>query len=323
VTQAYDKLNGLLKELFQFDREDLDFGIYRIMNHKREEILNFLDRDLLPQVQEAFSEYRAGDETQVREQLTTLEKTLGDAGVTAESSPKYLALKESLEETKDLSALENEVYSDLYTFFRRYYKNGDFLSLRRYKPGVYAVPYEGEEVKLHWANADQYYVKTAENFRNYRFELEGVGHVNFDLVSAATERDNNKAANGKERRFVLREEDPVEETDGELHIYFEYRPHPDKQETLREQARDAIFENVSGEWETGLAEPKPTPGNKKRTLLEKHLAEYTARNTFDYFIHKDLGGFLRRELDFFLKSEVLHIDDLDTDNEQRVEQYLS
>lgn len=289
MTKAYDKLKRLLEELFQFDREDLDFGIYRIMNHRRDEILKFLDHDLLPQVHDAFSEYRAGDEAQVREDLARLEKTLGDAGVTAESSPKYLALKDKLAEAKDLSALENEVFSDLYTFFRRYYKNGDFLSLRRYKPGVYAIPYEGEEVKLHWANADQYYVKTAENFRNYRFELEGVGHVNFDLVSAAAGRDDNKPASGKERRFVLREEDPVEEADGELHVYFEYRPHPDKQKDLNDSAVRKVFENVSGHWKTGLAEPRPTPGNKGRTLLEKHLNDYTARNTFDYFIHKDLG----------------------------------
>ncbi len=323
VTQAYDRLKALLAELFQFDREDLDFGIYRIMNHKREEILNFLDQDLLPQVKEAFSEYRAGDETQVREELTTLEKTLGDAGVTAESSPKYLALKERLEETKDLSALENEVYSDLYTFFRRYYKNGDFLSLRRYKPGVYAVPYEGEEVKLHWANADQYYIKTAENFQNYRLRLKDGRSVSFQIVAATVERDSNKAANGKESRFVLHDEEPVQEVDGELRVYFEYRPHPDKQKDLSEQAIETILDSAPGEWKADLAEPAPTQSNKGRTVLEKHLSGYTARNTFDYFIHKDLGGFLRRELDFFLKSEVLHIDDLDTENERRVEQYLS
>src|SRR5215216_2928420 len=41
------------------------------------------------------------------------------------------------------------------------------------------------------------------------------------------------------------------------------------------------------------------------------LTEYTTKNTFDYFIHKDLGGFLRRELDFFIKNEVLHLDDLE------------
>ena len=56
TTQAYDKLRRLLEELFQFDREDLDFGIYRIMNHKRDEVLRFLDHDLLPQVREAFSQ---------------------------------------------------------------------------------------------------------------------------------------------------------------------------------------------------------------------------------------------------------------------------
>src|SRR5699024_6585632 len=67
----------------------------------------------------------------------------------------------------------------------------------------------------------------------------------------------------------------------------------------------------------------PTEKNKKRTLLEKYLIDYTARNTFDYFIHKDLGGFLRRELDFFIKNEIMHLDDLDTENEQRFEQYLS
>jgi hypothetical protein len=54
VRQAYDKLEGLLDELFQFDREDLDFGIYRIMNQKRAEVSKFLDHDLLPQVRQAF-----------------------------------------------------------------------------------------------------------------------------------------------------------------------------------------------------------------------------------------------------------------------------
>jgi adenine-specific DNA-methyltransferase len=33
------------------DQADLDFGIYRIMNQKRDEVVRFLDKDLLPQVQ--------------------------------------------------------------------------------------------------------------------------------------------------------------------------------------------------------------------------------------------------------------------------------
>lgn len=323
MTQVYDRLKALLEELFQFDREDLDFGIYRIMNQKRDEVSKFLDDDLLPQVRRAFTEYRGEEEEGARRELEALAKTLGDAGVSAESSPKYVALREKVAGSENVEALETEVYSDLYTFFRRYYKNGDFLSLRRYKEGVYALPYEGEEVKLHWANADQYYVKTAENFRRYRFGIEGGGHVAFELVVAATERDNNKAANGRDRCFVPREEEPVEERDGELRVYFEYRPHPEKQADLNRRSAAEILDHAPAEWKARLAALAPTESRPGRTVLDRHLDEYTARNTFDYFVHKDLGRFLNQELDFFLKNEVLHVDDLDTDDERRVGQYLA
>jgi adenine-specific DNA-methyltransferase len=58
-------------------------------------------------------------------------------------------------------------------------------------------------------------------------------------------------------------------------------------------------------------------------VLAKHLKGYSDRNTFDYFIHKDLGGFLRRELDFYIKNEVMHLDDIENESAPRVEQYLS
>jgi len=45
-----DRLKALLREMFQLDRGDLDFGLYRIMNLKSAEITKFLDHDLLPQV---------------------------------------------------------------------------------------------------------------------------------------------------------------------------------------------------------------------------------------------------------------------------------
>lgn len=57
--------------------------------------------------------------------------------------------------------------------------------------------------------------------------------------------------------------------------------------------------------------------------LAAHLSRYTARNTFDYFLHKDLGAFLRRELDFYIKNEVMHLDDVEKESAPRVEQYLS
>ena len=61
-------------------------------------------------------------------------------------------------------ALEASIYSHLYAFCARYYQDGDFVSKRRYsKRERYAIPYNGEEVCLYWANHDQYYVKTGEH----------------------------------------------------------------------------------------------------------------------------------------------------------------
>ena len=49
---AREKFQALLRELFQFDCADLDFGIYRIMNHKRAVIEEFIENDLLALVTE-------------------------------------------------------------------------------------------------------------------------------------------------------------------------------------------------------------------------------------------------------------------------------
>jgi adenine-specific DNA-methyltransferase len=43
----------------------------------------------------------------------------------------------------------------------------------------------------------------------------------------------------------------------------------------------------------------------------------------DYFIHKDLGGFLRRELDFYIKNEVMRLDDIENAEAPAVESYLA
>jgi adenine-specific DNA-methyltransferase len=321
-----ERFKKLLAELFMFDQADLDFGIYRIMNAKREEITRFLDADLLPQVRGALGELEQADRAVIEAELAKAIDQAKSLGADPESLPKVKGLRQQLAEKGDLEALEREVFSDLYNFFRRYYNEGDFLSLRRYKEGVYAIPYEGEEVKLHWANADQYYIKTAENFRDYIFKLPDGSRVHFKLAEADTEQNNNTPANGQERRFILREADPVAEENGELVARFEFRADTEKpkQADLNELAVRRIFEaEATRNWLAALATKSPTEKNPDRTVLDKHLADYTARNTFDYFIHKDLCGFLRRELDFFIKNEVMHLDDIESESAPRVDRYLA
>jgi adenine-specific DNA-methyltransferase len=327
MSQNLEKLKRLLAELFQFDQAELDFGIYRIMNAKRDEITRFLERDLLPQVRTAFASYESGNRSAVEADLADAIQKAQELGADPDNLPRVKELRAKLAQAADVTALENEVYSHLFNFFRRYYNEGDFISLRRYKEGVYAIPYEGEEVKLHWANRDQYYIKTSENFRDYTFKLPSGRRAHFKLVAADTERENNRAQNGSERRFILAAQDPLIEQDGELVIRFEYRPDLEKakQSELNAAAINRILTQTVGfdEWRRELAAVRGTEKNPARTLLEKRLADYTARNTFDYFIHKDLGGFLRRELDFYIKNEVMHLDDVETETAPRVEQYLS
>ena len=46
-----------MQTIFEMDKADLDFGIYRIMSQKRNDIDQFLEQDLLPQVKQAFADY--------------------------------------------------------------------------------------------------------------------------------------------------------------------------------------------------------------------------------------------------------------------------
>ena len=358
MSQKYEKLKILLKELFQLDQPDLDFGLYRVMHAKSAEVSQFLDDDLLPQVKAAFGQYKTADKAELEKELSKVIAGIEVAEMDPDDSSKVKGLRAQLKsDAVDIGALESEVYDHLYSFFRRYYSEGDFLAKRVYKPGVYAIPYEGEEVTLHWANKDQYYVKTSEHLRDYAFRLrlddKKPMRVHFRLADAAEgEHGNVKPVEGKSRVFILmapRESgrDFIAEEDGgqgrELVIRFEYRPatltdwpedergekkKPPVQKDLSALAAKrvlAVTDAALTEWIAELAKPHVMASGERAdySRLEAHLRRYTARNTFDYFIHKDLGTFLRRELDFYIKNEVMHLDDVENESVPRVEQYLS
>lgn len=333
-TAKFQELVAKLREIFQIDRPELDFGIYRILNARATEINDYLENRLLDKVQAALAVGNAASVQSLQTELQEAEKNAQALGVSPDGVPKVKELRARLlEATTGASEHENAVFSHLLAFFSRYYDNGDFISQRRYKGDTYAIPYAGEEVMLHWANKDQYYTKSGENFANYSFKLEDGRTVHFRLVAADTAKDNRKD-NDKERRFALIEPQvvtriddqgdeyeeellPIEETEGvngkELTLRFEYKPVPKgtKQDALVAKAVQTVLGDVTvkARW-LDVGKRAPTEKNPQRTLLEKHLNDYTTKNTADYFIHKDLGRFLRRELDFYIKNEVMHLDDV-------------
>ena len=317
MNQHYEAFRKKLQEIFMMDHAELDFGIYRIMNHKRNQINDFLDNQLLPQVEKTLQEYVKTDDT-LQQELTKAIEGCKNLGIDPDTNPKVQQLRQQIAQSSTgIDDLQNTVFSRLTQFFSRYYEGGDFVSQRRYKSGgnsAYAIPYNGEEVKLYWANYDQYYIKTSEYFKNYTFKLRDGRRICFVLVDASTEQNNNKNTNGMERRFdILRTEEGkpvIEEVDGELHISFTYElmPKATKQKDLNGKAFEALTAVIPSAWNDLLTKEQVTDSS---VLLEKHINAYTAKNSFDYFIHKDLGGFLNRELDFYIKNEVFVIADLD------------
>ena len=313
MTSLFEQFKNTLCKMFMLDQADLDFGIYRIMKEKRAEIERYLNETLPKQVKSLLTENVASHYQDIQKQLDETIRQVQALGYDPDTNPKVLSLREEIEKYGSSDEMENTVYSHLTTFFSRYYEGGDFISLRRYKKDVYAIPYEGEEVKLHWANADQYYIKTGEYFRNYSFTLSEGKRVEFTLKDVTTEQNNNLAQNNMERRFAIYDEEPITIDGDTLHINFTYELYPKatKQKSLTENAYEKIRGLITPEF-MEVFNLRPTESDRNRTLLQKHLNDYVARNTFDYFIHKDLHGFLTRELDFYIKNEILVIDDINS-----------
>jgi len=343
------KLKSLLRTLFQFESADLDFGIYRIMNKKRDDINKFIDEDLIEAIHSEFESSKEADQKNIEEDLKSIEsemeekfgsKIVDDKGkllpfyaqipLAQELAEKYNSLKTSIETASVSDQHKADIFSHIYHFFSRYYDNGDFVSLRRYShKEKYAIPYNGEEVLLHWANKDQYYIKTGEYFKNYSFKT-GEYTVNFELVEAENTTNNNKS---EKRYFVLgsTDENPTYDAENkELTIFFEYRAlnQDEESEYGTKNVQDKILESlystlISNIPNEGLKQSLTKESNEKKAPLKKHLYSYTKRNTTDYFIHKDLKGFLTQEIDFYIKNEVFNLDDLGTNNEVTIEQYVT
>ena len=65
----YKKLQNVLTELFQLDKAELDFGIYRIMNQKRDDVLDFLNNKLPKEVRTILEGQQKGDATELKKEL--------------------------------------------------------------------------------------------------------------------------------------------------------------------------------------------------------------------------------------------------------------
>ncbi|MDN7023588.1 site-specific DNA-methyltransferase [Methanoculleus sp. FWC-SCC1] len=362
-------LKKVLRELFQIeDAAELDHGMYRIMKLRREQVEEFINNGLIEEVDAVFGEYTAQQREMAERDKQALEEEilhkLGDKALAKDSiredllitpiaqelNERYLAVCNRVRACAMSDQHKGEVFSRIADFFGRYYDDGDFMSLRRYSAdGKYAIPYNGEEVLLHWANKDQYYIKTERHLKNYGFEVGENTTVRFEVVKAESTKNNNKT---EKRHLVLAPETeandeseaiiPVEwkENARELIIRFQFitlddvalneytefiprgakRKNPNRDDVIKGVATKILEQVPGSDLKASLSLGKP--GDNK-PLLEKHITRFSSQHTSDYFIHKNLHKFLAQELDFYIKNEVFRLDDLTADNERQMQHYVA
>jgi adenine-specific DNA-methyltransferase len=293
--RSQSRFLGLLKrDILKLDLAELDFGIYRILNYRRAQVLDYLD-NALP--------------SRISAWTNALVKHSG----------------------RELASTEAEnCYYHLHTFFARYWDGGDFIPrARRGGSAAYAVPYNGQDTHFHWATKGSHYVKSGELFARYAYK-DGAHEVRFTLERAEVEKDNAK---GSAKHFFPAH---VKAVDGGFELAWAWRAATDTENKryknksasrakdvdeddllLEAEGNDSptpategasLQERVLNAWLAGddFASAK-RPKGLNPELLASNARRFVRKNTSDFFVHPQLGEFLRGELDVYLKHEFVQV----------------
>lgn len=246
---SIDQLKFFLKEMFQFNANDLDFGIYRIYNLKRKEIENFIDgKDglCLEPIIDKTLELVSNIEKQI--ELTNLtsylkkynqENLVNDTAANfneiqlfidfskddSEKESLTAALTASTKEFNITDEIKDKIYNHILGYFEMYYSNGDFGYNNRSR-NLYKVPYEadydGNDTMFHWKHKGSLYIKTGNSFNAIKFKLKYLDkefelrlETNNESKDEEVARNNNKDTKLKHYKF-----NRYKEKDGITRIIF-------------------------------------------------------------------------------------------------------
>ena len=82
MNERLDRFTKLLKEIFELDKSDLDFGIYRVMNLRKAQIEQFLTERLPKMVQETLAPFAQGSKEEIRAKMKQIEESVAEMGMT-------------------------------------------------------------------------------------------------------------------------------------------------------------------------------------------------------------------------------------------------
>lgn len=231
---SIQNLKYFLKEMFQFNENDLDFGIYKIYNLKRKHIEGFIDgdgeNDLTPTIEKILKEVNLENQKTDSIELYNFLKSINKDFLLEEPEKNYDRIKGQLEldiedENQKIKLIEtlnnlsksggltdelkDKIYNHILGFFQMYYSNGDFGYNDRSRD-LYKVPYEadynGTDTMFHWKHKGSLYIKTGTSFNAIKFDLNGKKleyrlETNENSEDEGTSQNNNKDSQLKHYRF--------------------------------------------------------------------------------------------------------------------------
>ena len=243
------QLKYFLKEMFQFNTNDLDFGIYRIYNLKRKEIENFIDGNddnCLEQIIYNTLEMVANNEKKLElsnlgiylkkyNQEDLLEKVQDNFKQISlfieanknesEKEELLFALNSSSKDYSITDEIKDKIYNHILSYFEMYYSNGDFGYNNRSR-NLYKVPYEadydGSDTLFHWKHKGSIYIKTGNSFNAIKFKLKHLAQE-FELRLETNEESNDEEVaqnNNKDTKLKHYKFNRFEVKDGVTRIVF-------------------------------------------------------------------------------------------------------
>ena len=322
-SQAETRFVALMTELFQMDEaQALDFGIYRVIRRHNQEVRAFLG-EIVATGEEARLEggrlgalldaafaasdretaagdlYRLqaiADQLGLRPGMTAEQRAalLGQAEAMPISKPlveEYRALKESLAQRQTSEEDRAEILNRLYQFFSRHYQDGDFIVARRYgRGGARYVRSTGEDTEFHWATEDMYYIKSGDIFTDFPVRLSNGQRLVFTLEPASLDATRAALKPNDKAHYEIRAARRAGEV---IQVTLSYL-----KGAQAERHKDAILAAIH---QAGVPA-------RLEAEIRRWLQRFIARNQSDFFIHKRLREALSADLDIFIKTEVLDLD---------------
>ena len=281
MTTSKEKFKILLLKYFQFDKEDLSFGIYKILNYFRKKVKYFLDIELPQNIETMINQFKEKE---------------GFINITEEDVI--------------------EVYNLMCEFFSLYPREIFTRSGYQVNNRENIINHKGEEFVFDLYKKDQFYIYLGDYLKNYSFKIkkEKEYRINFKIINSTKKEIKTK---GETRYFFLPKNKIYNFSADimELTIFFEFRSLSAKEKHFYKKNNSKqnlitkeIIKSLKNILEDNLRVILfKELASENITVIEKHLNNFFMKQTYEIFIQKNLKEFLSSKLENFLKTHLIDL----------------